>query len=544
MKVEGHDFEWWDWGEAAFVEARRTDRLILLHIGATWCHWCHVMDQGSYPHPRVAALLRERFVPVRVDTDAHPDVNDRYNHGGWPTVAVLDASGEVLVGRTYATASELLGMLQSVVGSPGRWVVTPERPMVSAGPPLSVEAAAEAVRAAFDPHHGGFGELEKFPHPAIHEWLLDRHLRGQGDGGMLAPSLDALALRGVYDTQEGGWYRYATRDDWEEPHYEKLLEDQARLVALYARAAWALGREDWRRAAEGAVRWTLATLWVPGQRGFGGSQDADEDYHRRALALRAAPPAVDGTVYAGWNGLWVVALVRAAAAWGRPGLAAVAEVVGRTLLGRVEPEGRVVRAGSVAGLLDDQVQVADAFLALGAWTGAPEWFDAAGRCLGWALEHLAAPEGGFLDRVPDGPGRLGLPRRPMLGNAAAALVAGRYAALAGELAWRTRAIGAAEAALREAHGWRHMAAAAAMAWERVSRPVVVVKVHDRLDLLATFLADPHPQVLARAVRGAEAEAAGVPAGRAQACTALACGRPAEDAESVRRSVRMLLGVEG
>ncbi|MFN7133555.1 MAG: DUF255 domain-containing protein, partial [Myxococcales bacterium] len=84
---------WEEWGEAAFARARAEDKPVLLHIGAAWCHWCHVMDEGTYTHAAVAKLIAERFVPVRIDTDQRPDLNERYNQGGWPSVAVLDADG-------------------------------------------------------------------------------------------------------------------------------------------------------------------------------------------------------------------------------------------------------------------------------------------------------------------------------------------------------------------------------------------------------------------------------------------------------------------
>lgn len=535
------DIPWVDWGEAAFARARSEGRLVFLHIGATWCHWCHVMDQGSYTWPRVAEVLGARFVPVRVDTDVLPDVNERYNHGGWPTVAVLDADGEVLAGRTYLSGPELLALLQSFLGDGARRVVAPERPMVSSGPPVAVEAIAAAVRDAFDATYGGFGEVEKFPHVPVCEWLLDRHQRGDDQARLLVPTLDGMALRGMYDAEEGGWYRYATQDDWNVPHYEKLLEDNARLVALYARAAGVFGRPEWRRAAEAAVTWALRTLWRDDARAFAGSQDADEGYHARSLALREHPPAVDTTVFAGWNGLMVGALVRAGAAWGRPGLVGLAREVGETLRSRVDPDGRVLRAADVWGLLDDQVQVADAFHALGAFLGDPRWIEDARRVLQWARRHLAAPEGGLYDRVPIGVGRLRHPRRPLFGNAAFAQAAARHAALTGEVAWRSLGIAAADAALAEADGWGFMGAAAAAARERVAAPTVVVKLYEHPTLLDRFTAEAHPQVLARALGPEEAAELGLAPGQALPCTALACARLATTEAEVRRGIAMLLG---
>ena len=102
---------WRPWGEKAFQEAQVADKPVLLAISAVWCHWCHVMDRTTYSDPDVAALINERYVPVRVDTDLRPDINDRYNQGGWPTTVFLTPSGHVLYGGTYLPAEQLIGVL-------------------------------------------------------------------------------------------------------------------------------------------------------------------------------------------------------------------------------------------------------------------------------------------------------------------------------------------------------------------------------------------------------------------------------------------------
>jgi uncharacterized protein YyaL (SSP411 family) len=518
------------------------------------------MDEGTYTVPRVAQLVNERFVAVRVDTDHRPDVNERYNHGGWPTVAVLDADGEVLTGRTYVPAHELVLLLESVTGAGHRWSLAPSVPEPP-GAGLGVDEVLRAVERAYDPYHGGFGDLEKFPHTHACEWLLDRVLRGQGGTGsegahpprdMLMRTLDAITGKGLVDREEGGFFRYATQDDWQEPHYEKMLEDHARLLDLLARADAAVPTARWREAAALALRWALATLWDDASDAFGGSQDADEGYYAQPLARRTDPPAVDRTVVAAWNGRMVAALVRASAVWERPGLAALALRAGHTLLGRVEADGRVLRTpGGVSGLLQEQADVADGFLALFQTTGDPRWQEAAGRVLGWARTALAAPQGGFHDRLPDGIGLLRHPRRGIHANAAIADAACRYAALASEPAWNDVAREAAAAALAESEGWGLLAAPAAAAAERAARTVVVVKVGCPMasgtnpalprpgvdagaDVLRALLADPRPDVLAVAVREGS-----TPDGHAQACSSAACARPSADLARVRADIDAL-----
>ena len=302
------EVKWRPWGEPAFAEARRLGRPVLLSLSAVWCHWCHVMDETSYSDPRVIAAVNEHFVPIRVDNDRHPDVNRRYNMGGWPTTAFLAPSGDVLTGGTYLPPEQMLESLARVkaffdankakiaalegecatdgdgsarariTGGP----LTPELALEALeGDPdvpgdVSAEVAVEVVRG-FDPMYGGLGAEPKFPQPDVFGFMLAYGtLRGAGDpdhvpeGGsaLLRPTrvqevvratLMAMAGGGLYDAVEGGFFRYATQRDWTVPHYEKMLEDNARLVLLYLEASLYAGDHDlgdpdlYRRAAEGTL---------------------------------------------------------------------------------------------------------------------------------------------------------------------------------------------------------------------------------------------------------------------------------------------------
>ena len=529
---------WEEWGEAAFARAKSENRPILLVIGATWCHWCHVMDDTTWSHPRVAELVNERFVPIRIDTDLRPEVNDRYNQGGWPSVAVLDASGEVLVGRTYVPAQELLYLLMSVSEPGHRWSIAPSEPEAVPTEVPSFDALDAKVRKAYDRYHGGFGDFQKFPHVGVLEWLLDRRLRG-GDTAMLDKTLAAMADGGLWDKERGGFFRYATADDWSEPHYEKLLEDNARLLHLYLRVAEVERR--FRGTAEGLVRWAVGTLWQDAAGAFGASQDADGRWYTAPPSERGEPPAVDPTIVSGWNGLMLAALVRAAAAWDRPGLLGLARMAGEHLLERSH-EGRISRvAGGVSGLLSDQAETALGWLLLWQRTGESRWRDAAGAALAWARDHLAADGGGYWDAVPDGPGLLRIGRRAMPANTAFAEAAWRYGALIGDASWLDVARSAANAALAEGEPWGFAAANAASIAERLTRPAVVVKCWQAPALRDATLADAHLEVLALELDATAAEKAGVAPGTAMACTARACARPSRDLEALRRAIRDLQG---
>ena len=483
------------------------------------------MDEGSYPHPEVVRLVNERFVAIRVDTDHRPDINERYNQGGWPTCAVLDADGEVLLGRLYMPAHELIQVLASSSTPGQRWVIGKA---AATQPPDAPATAAEVfaqVERAYDPYHGGFGDLEKFPHTATLEWLLDRQQRGLVDGEMLAKTLDAMAGQALCDKVEGGFFRYATRDDWQDVHYEKLLDDNARLLHVFLRAG------THAMHAQMAARWLVRVLWRDDVRAFAGSMDADENYYADRSRM-GAPPRVDPTVYAGWNALAAKSLFRAAAAWNRPGLAGLALAALAYVRDRVRADGAVLRnEAGVYGLLDEQAHVTEAFAVAAQWTGDSAWLAAAERVLAFA-ESLAIP-GGFRDGPAGGVGLLREIRRALPGNAALGEAAWRVHVLTDNPRWLDLAKAALEGAEAEARRYGFMAAAAGALRERVDAKGVVIKVSRNDLLFREMWCEPDPDLWVR--RGSD----GVSAGHALACSGAACARPTADVAELRRHVAML-----
>ena len=328
-----HEIAWRAWGDEAFDEARRSGKPVLLAISAVWCHWCHVMDETTYSDPRVMTAVAEGYVAVRVDNDRRPDVNRRYNMGGWPTVAFLTPAGEVLTGATYLPPDQLLTVLQRVreyygqhaaeltaaaaaqtdvtavggvtaVGAPpaARSAAAPD--LEAAAPDLEAAAAAvcRAVAAFYDPLHGGLGVEPKFPQPDALGLLLTVAVR-RGDQrllGMTLHSLDAMAAGGLHDAVEHGFFRYATRRDWSAPHYEKMLDDNARLALLYLDAFAFTGRAAYAEVASGTLDYLTTVLGAADAPLYFGSQDADEQYYGYDAAGRgraAVKPAVDRTVF-------------------------------------------------------------------------------------------------------------------------------------------------------------------------------------------------------------------------------------------------------
>src|SRR2546430_4499047 len=206
---------WRPWGEKAFQEAQVADKPVLLAISAVWCHWCHVMDDTSYSDPEVIRMINERYVPIRVDNDERPDVNRRYNMGGWPTTVFLTPDGEIVHGGTYVPPEAMRSYLPQVAelwssqrSDLAQRVAELREKENEARAPKSgdlsvqiVDQVGSLVRGQYDPQFGGFGREPKFPQPKLLRFLLDEHRRfGYPEiATMLHRTLSAMAAGGMYD---------------------------------------------------------------------------------------------------------------------------------------------------------------------------------------------------------------------------------------------------------------------------------------------------------------------------------------------------------
>jgi uncharacterized protein YyaL (SSP411 family) len=321
--------DWYPWGPEAFAAAARQERPVLLDIGAVWCHWCHVMDGESYEDPALAEFLNASFVCIKVDRDERPDVDARYQRavqaltrqGGWPLTAFLTPQGEVFYGGTYFPPEGKYGrpsfrtVLESVltawrerrdqVGAQAaaiRRLVEEDLDEARAGEvgEAAIEQAVAQMSAAFDQVHGGFGSQPKFPHPSALALLLQRWADALDDTvrTMILRTLDGMASGGIHDQLGGGFHRYSVDAQWIVPHFEKMSYDNSELLRIYADAAAAFGREEYRHVARGIVRWVREVLADP-DGGYGASQDADVgleddgDYFTWSLAEATAVLAPD-----------------------------------------------------------------------------------------------------------------------------------------------------------------------------------------------------------------------------------------------------------
>jgi uncharacterized protein YyaL (SSP411 family) len=307
LQHKDNPVDWYPWGEEAFARARDEDRPIFLSIGYSTCHWCHVMAHESFEAEETARVLNRDFVPVKVDREERPDVDDVYmravqmmtGQGGWPLSVFLAPDGRPFYGGTYfppaprwgkpgfpqlleavagawktrrgeleASAADLLAHMEAVGPTPG------------GGGPLAgvLEAAGRSLEREFDPANGGFGGAPKFPPSMRLELLVRRFLRTRDASArtMTETTLARMAGGGLYDQVGGGFHRYSVDERWLVPHFEKMLYDNALLARAYLLAYRAFGTVDHARVIRETLDFLLAEMTPPGG-GFFAAQDADSD---------------------------------------------------------------------------------------------------------------------------------------------------------------------------------------------------------------------------------------------------------------------------
>lgn len=437
--------EWLDWNDAAFEEARRSNRPILLNIVASWCVFCRELDQTTLSDSEIVRKVRERFVPIRVDKDRRPDINERYNAGGWPTIALLTPQGESLVAETFLEAKELLEILdqvdrllqenpQEVERKIRELMLRREEASVDETKrpgQLSAQIIANVTKTIldqFDPVFGGFGEGQKFPHAESIDFALIYFLR-TGDGRMrdvVVYTLDHMFSGEIRDKVEGGFFRYSTTRDWRIPHYEKTLDGNAGALRFFLEAFQVFGKPEYRQAAEGILSWAKKHLFDAQTKCFFGSQDADPAYY--ALSLedrnRRQAPRVDRTVYANANALMISSLYKASAVLEDESYRDLARHALDFLLDQLYEPGQGMYhywdgTYHIGGLLTDQAYTLRAIVDTVQYTGQNRYLAAAENLFETMEKRQASPEGGYFDiqRDPRAKGGLKRQNRSILENA-------------------------------------------------------------------------------------------------------------------------------
>ena len=311
LQHAGNPVDWYPWGDEAFAHARAEDKPILLSIGYSACHWCHVMAHESFEDEAVAALMNDLFVNIKVDREERPDIDQIYQmaqamlthrSGGWPLTMFLTPDQAPFFGGTYFPKTPRYGLDgfaqllpriaaayreqgEAIAEQTGRLkaalaLTNPEAQHPDAALPVAAsERALAALARSFDPVHGGFGAAPKFPHPFDLEFCLRRYA-GHGDSSALkivTVTLERMADGGIQDQIGGGFCRYSVDAEWTIPHFEKMLYDNAALLSVYADAWRATGKATFGRAARGIVAWALRDMRA-GEGAFCSSLDADSEH--------------------------------------------------------------------------------------------------------------------------------------------------------------------------------------------------------------------------------------------------------------------------
>ena len=300
--------DWYPWGDEAFESARQRDVPILLSVGYSSCHWCHVMERESFENEQIADMMNRLFVSIKVDREERPDVDSVYmtaiqamtGHGGWPMTVFLTTEGEPFYGGTYFPPEDRGGLpsfvrvLETIADAyqsrrtdvlqSGKQLVARLRQAYSPDPgvePLTesiLYTAFESALTQFDDQSGGFGIQPKFPQPTTLEFLLRFYARSGVPLAleMVEHTLEKMAAGGIHDQIGGGFHRYSTDAFWLVPHFEKMLYDNALLARLYTHAYQVTGNDRFRRTAERIVDYVIREMTSP-DGGFYSAQDADSE---------------------------------------------------------------------------------------------------------------------------------------------------------------------------------------------------------------------------------------------------------------------------
>jgi uncharacterized protein YyaL (SSP411 family) len=313
LQHQDNPVDWWEWGDEAFAEAQKRDCPVLLSVGYSACHWCHVMAHESFEDRATAAFLNDHFVCIKVDREERPDIDSIYmaavqaltGQGGWPMTVFLTPDGRPFYGGTYFPKEEGRGLpsflavlraidnawrvrrpevrdqadaLSRVLGARPAPRVTDDGSGQAASGKAILSRARVSLRAAHDDQFGGFGQAPKFPQPSLLEVLLRAHFRHRDEESlaMITTTLDAMASGGIYDHLGGGFARYSVDRTWTVPHFEKMLYDQAGLALAYLHAWQLTGEQRWRQVMEETVGYVLSDLALP-EGGVAASEDADSE---------------------------------------------------------------------------------------------------------------------------------------------------------------------------------------------------------------------------------------------------------------------------
>jgi len=461
LQHKDNPVDWYPWGEEALAKAKAENKPIFLSIGYAACHWCHVMEHESFEDEQIADVLNQHFVPIKVDREERPDLDQLYMNalqvyfqmigspqgGGWPLSMFLTPDLQPFLGGTYWPPRAMYqrpGFLDVLNTVARFWrenreqidqqaarvteylvMSDPSQPgMRAPGEPL-LRAAATALGQSFDPRHGGFGGAPKFPHPIDLQLLLRLHRRfpDQGLLPMVTLTLDKMAAGGIYDQLGGGFHRYAVDSHWLVPHFEKMLYDNAMLARCYLEAWQALKTPGYAQVVRETLDYVLREMTGP-DGGFYSTQDADSEGEEGKFYVwtpdeirRVLDPAraerfcqiYDITSEGNFEGKSILNLPRSIEQWAQTLNINAAQL--RAELAEDRAKLLDVRSCRVWPGLDDKIIVCwnglmiDAMAAAAGALDEPRYLEAATRAADFILDRLRREDGRLLHVWRQGRGR-------------------------------------------------------------------------------------------------------------------------------------------
>jgi uncharacterized protein len=387
--------QWNGWNKDVFSRATAEKRFVILDLEAVWCHWCHVMEKTTYSDPKVVALMDSKYLPVRVDQDANPDLSNRYGDWGWPATIVFNSDGtEIAKIRGYIEPERMQALLKAVIEdpSPGPSVGEAFEVKPSTSTFLGKDLRAELVKnydESYEENIGGWGDSQKFIDADSMDYAITRAEAGDEVATKRArQSFDAaLAL---IDPVWGGAFQYSEAGSWAHPHFEKIMSFQAQYLRQYSQA-YAQWKDPKYLAAAASIERYLASFLMSPDGAFYVSQDADlnhdtdghkyyalDDSGRRKLGL----PRIDKNIYARENGWAISGLTAYYNVSNDPKILAMAERTAKWVKeNRALPNGGFRHGETDRGgpFLGDTLAIGQAFLDLYAATGNRDWLTDAGK---------------------------------------------------------------------------------------------------------------------------------------------------------------------
>ena len=389
------EVKWRDWGEDLFARAAAEKRFVILDLEAVWCHWCHVMEKTTYADPEVKSLLASKYLPVRVDQDANPDLSSRYGDWGWPATIVFGPDGtEIAKIRGYIEPPRMQALLKAIIDDPS--------PGPSVGEAFEIKPSASAFlgkeqRAALTKNYdesyeeklGGWGEAQKYIDADSLDLAITRAEAGEATAIKRArQTLDAAAT--LIDPVWGGVFQYSEAGSWSHPHFEKIMSFQAQYLRQYSQA-YALWKDQKYLAAARDIERYLAAFLTSPDGAFYVSQDADLDHDtdghtyyalRDVERRKRGMPRIDKNLYARENGWAISGLIAWYNVSNDPKVLEIAERSAKWVnANRALPDGGFRHGEKDRGgpFLGDTLAMGQAFLDLYAATGNREWLTSAAR---------------------------------------------------------------------------------------------------------------------------------------------------------------------